>query len=97
MQNTWLYGLYHGILIMELLTISRIDIILPYCLVCQASASSSQSTVNGSIPFNPKSNLNRIETMKGGIEEFIYDAFNFRKTTYNQTNIANPISKPDGF
>ena len=91
MQNTWLYGLYHGILIMELLTISRIDIILPYCLVCQASASSSLTTLNGSIPINPKSKLNWIKTMKGAVEELIYDAFNFNDSNFKSNKlIFNP-------
>ena len=91
MNNTWLFGLYHAILITKLATIPRVNIIIPYCLVCGADSASLLTTNNGSIPYNPNSNLIWKQTVKGKIFSLITNVLYKKTDKLNMEYFGNQL------
>ena len=74
LDGTWLQAIYFGILISGLSAIPRIDMVLPYCLVCADKTGPSITTKTGPI-VNPNVKSKWYLTPKGIVQREIYSLF----------------------
>ena len=80
LDGTWLQALYNAVLLLELPGIGQVDVVAPYCLVCQDPTGPSLTTAQGPV-VDPGHNASHAwyATPKGIVEAAIFSTLRRRR------------------